>query len=653
MSSRRRPPSPARRVRGELARSIAGSPEPRSPFVSTSRWTSRPAAPTSRACRRRRSRRRRDARRPPSTGPVLGSSAAPSGHAVAASARAVEHVATSVRTGTPVAPAARGRCRRSRERRAGDVQVHPRRVADELRQEQRRRDGAAPAVADVLHVGDAATRSAAGSPRHSGSSHRLADGLAGREHVARSARRRCPSRRVMSVAERHHARAGERRRVDDHLRLLLREVRERVGQHQAALGVGVQHLRRLAAAMREDVAGLRSPSRSACSRCDGIAAITLTFGFSSAIARIVREDRRGAAHVVLHRLHALGVLDRQAAGVERDALAGDRDRRGRGPPPVYVSSIMRGGFTLPAPTPRMPPNPPFSSSASLQTLHVSPTSRAIFCASRAICAGGMSPAGVFTRSRAQFTASATMRRAPRAARAGLGVAAPEHGHLRERLRQVLRRRAVPVEAVGAEAESLGRRLHGLEGALAGDGLRERRRDRRRTARRSGRRARGPPAGRFASNSFLSPTPTSRTAPAANPSPAGTRSCSSRLPVSFAAAKAFWRPVSFTPGPGSGPAKTGRINRSARTEAAEPVVNERSATAMFLSRRPKPARFARTGQSIGSSTSPRPPLRRAARTAGGGYAGPRWRPGTSATSCTSTRRARATRPCSRPSSCSAA
>ena len=41
-----------------------------------------------------------------------------------------------------------------------------------------------------------------------------------------------------------------------------------------------------------------------------------------------REDRRRPAHVALHGLHALGVLDRQAAGVEGDALAGERDRHG-------------------------------------------------------------------------------------------------------------------------------------------------------------------------------------------------------------------------------------------------------------------------------------------------------------------------------------
>ncbi len=56
----------------------------------------------------------------------------------------------------------------------------------------------------------------------------------------------------------------------------------------------------------------------------------------------------------------------------------------------------------------MPPKPPFSSWDSFQTLHVSPTDRAMRWASRAISAGGMSPAGVFTRSRAQCTASTTI-----------------------------------------------------------------------------------------------------------------------------------------------------------------------------------------------------------------------------------------------------
>ena len=66
---------------------------------------------------------------------------------------------------------------------------------------------------------------------------------------------------------------------------------------------------------------------------------------------------------------------------------------------------MRGGFTLPLPTPRMPLKPPSASCFSFQILHVSPTCLAIAWASRAISAGGMSPAGMFTRSRAHETAS--------------------------------------------------------------------------------------------------------------------------------------------------------------------------------------------------------------------------------------------------------
>jgi hypothetical protein len=332
----------------------------------------------------------------------------------------------------------------------------------------------------------------------------------------------------------------------------------------------------------------------------GIAAITFTFGLSCAITRIVaRIDAAPPMSSFIVSMFFASLIDRppesNAMPLPVSAIGTER------PPPRYVSSIMRGGFTLPAPTPRMPPKPPLLSSASPHTLHGRPTSRAIFCASRAICAGGMSPGRrvdeVARPVHGLGDDAAPLEGRPRRLR----VAAPaaEHGHLADRLRQVLRRRAVAVEAVGTEEESSAVACMASRAPLpvtaCGNVVAI-------VANRAAVGAALPRAtrSRFASNPFLSPTPTSRTAPASNPSPAGTRSCSSRLPVSFAAAKAFWRPVSFTPGPGSGPAKTGRINRSARTEAAEPVVNERSATAVFLSvvRGLRGSRG--RGQSIGSS-----------------------------------------------------
>ena len=53
------------------------------------------------------------------------------------------------------------------------------------------------------------------------------------------------------------------------------------------------------------------------------------------------------------------------------------------PAPLYVSSMRRGGFTLPRPTPMMPPKPPRLSSASVHTLTCSPASLAMRRASLA------------------------------------------------------------------------------------------------------------------------------------------------------------------------------------------------------------------------------------------------------------------------------
>ena len=114
----------------------------------------------------------------------------------------------------------------------------------------------------------------------------------------------------------------------------------------------------------------------------GIAAITLIFGFSWAITRIVaRIDAAPPMSSFIVSMPLASLIDRppesNAMPLPVSAIGvGTSARR------VYVSSIMRGGFTLPVPTPRMPPNPPSSSSVSLQTLHVRPTCFAIAWASR-------------------------------------------------------------------------------------------------------------------------------------------------------------------------------------------------------------------------------------------------------------------------------
>ena len=150
----------------------------------------------------------------------------------------------------------------------------------------------------------------------------------------------------------------------------------------------------------------------------GIAAMTLILGLRSAITFIVaRMEAAPAMSSFISSMPLASLIDRppeskamplpvSATGVAR-------------PAPVYRSSIIRGGLALPCPTPRIPPKPPCLNWGSVQTLQVSPTWRAIDRASFAMAAGDMSAAGVFTRSRAQQTASTSPAASRTAARIAL------------------------------------------------------------------------------------------------------------------------------------------------------------------------------------------------------------------------------------------
>ena len=134
-----------------------------------------------------------------------------------------------------------------------------------------------------------------------------------RSRPRRGRRARAPSRPV-SVARSSTCVAPSRR-----------DVPERVGEHEPALGVGVDDLDRLAVRGAEDVAG---PERVAAGQVlgggeDGDRA-------HRSAERGERADpvqRPGAAgHVALHVLHPAGRLDRDAAGVERDRLADEPEQ---------------------------------------------------------------------------------------------------------------------------------------------------------------------------------------------------------------------------------------------------------------------------------------------------------------------------------------
>ena len=99
---------------------------------------------------------------------------------------------------------------------------------------------------------------------------------------------------------------------------------QRVAQDQAAFGVGVEDLHRLARHAGDDVAraGGRPPGMFSHA---GITPITLTGAFMPAERADGAEHLAGAAHVELHLVHFGRRLERDAAGVEGDAFADQHD----------------------------------------------------------------------------------------------------------------------------------------------------------------------------------------------------------------------------------------------------------------------------------------------------------------------------------------
>ena len=132
----------------------------------------------------------------------------------------------------------------------------------------------------------------------------------------------------MLVAERDDDRAGQGRQIDHQRRLeAVLAVPQRVGEHEPALGVGVQHLDRLARTSSVTM----SPGR--CAEPDGMFSTSPTTPTALTLALRAGEQphqpdhHAGAGHVPFHVAHAGGRLDRDAAGVEGHALADKGERR--------------------------------------------------------------------------------------------------------------------------------------------------------------------------------------------------------------------------------------------------------------------------------------------------------------------------------------
>ena len=129
-------------------------------------------------------------------------------------------------------------------------------------------------------------------------------------------------------AERDDDRAGQRREVDDPLGALLHGVGEGVGEDEAALGVGVVDLDRLAVHRGDDVAGLhRASARHVLGRGHDSRDPDRKPESGDGAERL---DHRGAAgHVELHLVHLCRGLDRDPARVEGHRLAHVAEVRAR------------------------------------------------------------------------------------------------------------------------------------------------------------------------------------------------------------------------------------------------------------------------------------------------------------------------------------
>ena len=122
------------------------------------------------------------------------------------------------------------------------------------------------------------------------------------------------------VAERNHDGSGEGGGIDQMGAAELAGVAESVGENEAAFGIGVDDLDRLAGHGDLHVAGLL---RFAGGHVFGGAddGGDLHFRLEQRDGAHDADHGGAAGHVVFHFLHAVGGLDRNAAGVEGDAFA--------------------------------------------------------------------------------------------------------------------------------------------------------------------------------------------------------------------------------------------------------------------------------------------------------------------------------------------
>ena len=129
-----------------------------------------------------------------------------------------------------------------------------------------------------------------------------------------------------SAAQGPDDRSGEGRHVDHHPRLKPGcHVMQRIAQYQPAFGICVDDLDRGAAMQTEDIArAIRGGIQSI--DCQGHRGDDVDAGLPAGQGGDRPGHRGTAGHVALHVPHALSWLQRDAAGIEGDALADQRHR---------------------------------------------------------------------------------------------------------------------------------------------------------------------------------------------------------------------------------------------------------------------------------------------------------------------------------------
>ena len=194
---------------------------------------------------------------------------------------------------------------------AGDVEVRPRPVAGELRQEARGVSGPRHAGLDELAMSAMSERMKRRNVSCSGSCHRWSPE---RSPAATSWSIHSWSRPIsagVEVAQRRPPRPGQGRQVDQVGRAQRARVVQAVGQHQPPLGVGVGDLDRLAVGCGDDVVDLDRVLASTMFSLAPTTVMTLMRQPQLGDRRGRLEHRGGARHVVLHAHHAAGGLHRQ------------------------------------------------------------------------------------------------------------------------------------------------------------------------------------------------------------------------------------------------------------------------------------------------------------------------------------------------------